>query len=57
MHYVAALGDVAIVELLLARGADPALRTRIDDLETPAEVAEAAGQAEVAALLRKAEAG
>jgi ankyrin repeat protein len=55
LHYVAALGDVATVELLLARGADPTLRTRIDDLETPAEVAEAAGQAEVATLLRKAE--
>ncbi len=45
----------AVVETLLAAGADAAKRTRIDDLESPAEVAAAAGHAELAERLRRAE--
>jgi hypothetical protein len=36
---------------LLAAGADPALRTRIDDCATPRMMAEAAGLADIARLL------
>lgn len=39
------------VEILLAAGADPQLRTRIDDCETPREMAEKAGLGEIAMLL------
>jgi ankyrin repeat protein len=35
--------NVEAVRLLLARGADPALRTRIDDYETALDIARAAG--------------
>ncbi len=44
----------AILAILLAHGADPMLRTRIDDLSTPIEDAEATGFAEAAALMRAA---
>jgi uncharacterized protein len=54
LHWAAAHGDVKAVELLLAHGADPAARTRIDDLATPLEEAERLGQREVAEILRKA---
>jgi hypothetical protein len=39
---------------LLACGADPSLRTRIDDYATTLEEAERGGYAEGAALLREA---
>jgi ankyrin repeat protein len=45
--------NVEAVELLLAAGADPQARTRIDDYETPIELAERAGLSEIAALLRR----
>ena len=45
---------MAAVELLLAHGADPNARTRIDDCSTPLEDAEAGGFSETAALLRAA---
>ena len=54
LHYAASLRDLDALRLLLASGADPTLRTRIDDLATPLEEAEAAGFAEGAALLRRA---
>jgi ankyrin repeat protein len=54
LHYAAQTGDASLVELLLTRGADPALPTRIDDLATPAQVAEAAGDSELALRLRRA---
>lgn len=44
------------VELLLQVGADPRLRTRIDDCETPREMAEKAGLHEIADLLAAHEA-
>jgi uncharacterized protein len=54
LHWLAASGDLRGIELLLARGADPELRTRIDDLESPLEAAERSGQTAAAALLREA---
>ena len=52
LHYAASTGDVDAVRLLLSAGADPALRTRIDDCATPLGEAERAGAAGAAALLR-----
>ena len=46
--------DLAAVTLLLARGADPAARTRIDECSTPLEDAEAIGFTKAVALLRDA---
>lgn len=43
--------NVAAVELLLRAGADPRLRTRIDECETPREMAEKVGLHEIATLL------
>lgn len=55
LHYAASLRDLDAARLLLASGADPMLRTRIDNYATPLEQAEAAGSTEMAALLREAE--
>jgi uncharacterized protein len=41
-----------IVELLLSYGADPRLRTRIDDMETPFETSVRAGLSKFAELLK-----
>ena len=46
--------DIAAVKLLLAHGADPDLKTRIDDCASALEDAEAAGFSEAAALMRAA---
>lgn len=54
LHYAAARNDVRAVELLLAKGADPAARTRIDELTTPLQEAERLGHREVAEILRRA---
>ena len=35
LHFVAGVGHVPLIRLLLAHGADPALTTRIDDYESP----------------------
>jgi len=48
LHWAAAQGDLALVDLLLANGADPNEITRIDDLETAFEVATAGGHEAVA---------
>jgi ankyrin repeat protein len=56
LHYAAAIRDLEAVRLLLGAGADPTLRTRIDECATALEEAEAAGSTEVVALLREAEA-
>jgi hypothetical protein len=44
------------VKLLLAAGADPRLRTRIDYCESPREIAEALGLHEMSGLLAAQEA-
>ena len=41
------------IPILLDAGADPELRTRIDACETPPEMAEAAGLADIAAMLAR----
>jgi len=51
LHWAAAEGDRRAVEILLRHGADPSIRTRIDDLETPAMAARRGGHSELAALL------
>jgi hypothetical protein len=48
-------GNAEAVRVLLAHGADPGLRTRIDDLETPREIAERMKDRELAAVLAAAE--
>ena len=53
LHYAAALDDVAAIELLLAAGADPSARTRIDDRNTPLEEAELLGKSAAARALRE----
>ena len=54
LHHAVARRDLDAVRLLLANGADPRARTRIDDLTTPLEDAEAAGFREAARLMREA---
>lgn len=51
LHMAVAERHRDVVEILLERGADPHLRTRIDDCETPREMAEHAGLTDIAALL------
>jgi len=57
LHVAAARGDDVVVRVLLDAGADPGVRTRIDDLTTPADEAAHAGHDALAAVLRAAEAG
>lgn len=52
LHYAVVERDLEAVKMLLARGADPALPTRIDDCTTPIEDAEAVGFIEAATLMR-----
>ncbi len=56
LHMAVAEHNLGAVELLLQAGADPRLRTRIDDCETPREMAEKAGLREIAELLAAHEA-
>jgi hypothetical protein len=53
LHMAVAERNALAVQILLDGGADPALRTRIDDCDTPLEMAEAAGLEEIAAILRR----
>ena len=52
LHYAAAAQDTAAIGLLLATGANPSLRTRIDQFTTALEEAENAGFHAGAAMLR-----
>jgi uncharacterized protein len=54
LHYAATRNDARAVELLLAPGADPAARTRIDERTTPLEEAERLNLFEVMKVLRQA---
>jgi uncharacterized protein len=56
LHMAVAEGSLAAVELLLASGADPLARTRIDDYETAREMAMRAGHNDIARLLASYEA-
>lgn len=51
LHMAVAERNPDAVETLLAAGADPTLRTRIDECETPGEMARAAGLDDLAAVL------
>lgn len=51
LHMAVSERNPGAVELLLQAGADPRLRTRIDDCETPREMAEQAGLHAIAELL------
>jgi len=53
LHMAVAVRDAFAVQILLEGGADPELRTRIDDCDTPLEMARAAGLSEIAALLER----
>jgi ankyrin repeat protein len=52
LHWAAGDGDLAMVDLLLAHGADPNEITRIDDMETAMEVASVAGHPKIVERLR-----
>lgn len=56
LHMAISERNLPALELLLHAGADPRLRTRIDDYETPREMAENAGLYEFAWLLAEQEA-
>jgi len=51
LHMAVGERNLPAARLLLEAGADPRLRTRIDECETPREMAEKAGLHELAALL------
>jgi uncharacterized protein len=51
LHMAVGEQNLPAVELLIAAGADPRLRTRIDDCETPREMAEKMGRSDMAELL------
>jgi uncharacterized protein len=53
LHMAVAERNPLAVQILLESGADPDLRTRIDDCEAPVEMAEAAGLADIAAILAR----
>jgi ankyrin repeat protein len=56
LHMAVSEHNLRAVELPLQAGADPRLRTRIDDCETPRELAEQGGLGEIAELLAVQEA-
>ena len=53
LHMAVAERNAMAVQILLDAGADPELRTRIDDCDTPGEMAEAAGLGDLAAMLAR----
>src|ERR1700720_3883541 len=56
LHMAVSEHDLRAVDLLLQAGAAPCLRTRIDNCETPREMAEKAGLREIAEMLAVREA-
>lgn len=55
LHMAVGEGQLPAVAVLLAAGADPRLRTGIDDFETPLEMAQKAGLVAIARLLAEHE--
>jgi uncharacterized protein len=55
LHMAVSERNQPALSLLIEAGADPRLRTRIDDYETPRELAERAGLGEMAKLLAEYE--
>lgn len=55
LHMAVAERNVAALKILLEAGADPRVRTRIDECETPREMAESAGLRHLADLLAAGE--
>ena len=53
LHMAVGEGNAIAVQILLDGGADPELRTRIDDCDTPGELAAAAGLSDLAATLAR----
>jgi hypothetical protein len=53
LHMAVAERQALAIHRLLAAGADPGLRTRIDAFETPLEMAHAAGLTDIAAMLAR----
>jgi ankyrin repeat protein len=51
LHMAVAERNLLAVQILLDAGSDPDLRTRIDDCETPLEMAESAGLEEFSVML------
>lgn len=54
LHMAVAQRSALAVQLLLDAGADPDLRTRIDDYDTPLEMARSTGLSDLAAILARA---
>jgi ankyrin repeat protein len=54
LHFAVAARDIGAVRLLLAHGADPGVKTRIDDYTSALEDAEAAGFSEAVTLMDEA---
>ena len=53
LHMAVAERNPLAIHILLEAGADPELRTRIDDCETPLDMAKAAGLTDIAAMLAR----
>jgi uncharacterized protein len=53
LHMAVAVRQPLAVQILLDGGADPDLRTRIDECQTPAEMAKGAGLAAIAAMIAR----
>ena len=54
LHMAAVQNDAKAIEILLAHGADPEVRTRVDDYATPLEELQYHGLTEAAATLKRA---
>ena len=55
LHMAVSERNLPVIEILLEAGADPHLRTRIDEYETPREMAEQAGLTQIAERLAEYE--